>query len=987
MAVIRIARSPLNPGRGVRLPGAAGAIMKSSVVTPPPVVAATGFKVVVTPVNIMINQLANVAVVALPVGSTWPASASAALTRVGLTGVFSRTTVPLSGTASGTATFQGTLDGTGTINATVGALTNQSVLAERTLTVAVATGGGGGTNQPLPPSSIAAYTGSGGAESFLFPMYSDPGPYPDVINVGLMSHGANDPTPMHTSRPGFARGHLPANKHLAVTAGGQVVPIQQDGESLWSDDTVRTSIVTWPAAALTAGVESVAQVQVLPGAPDRTPFITPQALVALVPNLEFRAFGLECAGVTYTTNIKQIVDTKSRDVWGVNPLGGWDVPMSGPYKVMLRVWQYRRSGNAHHRWIRDTAYLSYDTLGNIETAMRTEMPNWDIAVPGGTLGDVVQHRCAHYVELWNAGARAYVWGGPDDPRVITAPMSAFLADGKFDPAVLNSAKLGFFEGATFEPTAGSTLPSGIQANTPYWFGENNYGTERVVQTRRNDERYDIVAPGTPGTGTVRIIPFVFVSYGSGPVMAGQDGLPIRLNGPRVATTVRWDETYMSRHAKLWPSYHQDMVRPPSQGPGKAYFPGQAPWGLWLNGTGNDPFDNRIGYVTQISLQALLRPHDAAFVQAARQEGIAWSDQPLWYRNPRTGRLIVSDNGPNDAGATYPQLGANMPIATYQGNGAGWLGAAGGGTGNDFGGYRDGYSAAPIEGSHCPCPWAVPAFLTGHPIYSDMGAMTANAVNLYKPETRTVGGRTFYNVIGLAQQPRGAGWNLRQWSYAEAFTAFGDPERAYVSHTLDTLADWGAAQAATSFVGKSIGLIEPRKDFSQDVSGYMHNFYALALYAEVWRGDRPNMRPYAAVQANFTLGIAADARADGGTGWLIDRGYGSPAINAQGSVYVTHRARFADQAEFGNSVPPFPATGFIDAGYFSAPSSALSPVKSFGIIALNAVAMAATAGLVSERGDDGVAVYNALATRFNTAGAGGCRFSTATQMSPTTAIVP
>jgi len=818
---------------------------------------------------------------------------------------------------------------------------------------------------------------------------------PASIPLSLMPAAGQPAGHIHTSWPGFAKGHLPDSKHLVGTVGGQTFQFQQDSESHWiSDPTVRAASVSAVIPVpLVAGQRLNIQVTPTAGAPDRTPWITPAAMVA-AKDITLRSYGGNAGGRTFVTSLRDIVTTLPRDTWGTNPAGGWDVPISGPVQVMIRAWRYWRDSatGAYSKWRKDVMYVTARVDGTWEVAARSQQSNYDIAFPGGTItapgtpeGPLeYQPRYACAVEAYDGATRIAAWGGSNDARVMRLPASAFGTNN-----VITGLSAGFNEytPVQFSAGAGSTLPSGITAGTIYWlaFGPGYAAWTLRTQPATSNDFNAAMALGTGAAGTITVTPLVATYSGTAPVFAAPDGLPVPIGFTRSFVGVRWDEDYMSRGAKMWPRYQQDYTRysaAQQRIAAQSYYPNIRPFGPWLNYTGDNPGDKRIGYVARTGLLALQSPFDATLVRNAIVEGMGWSDQPMWWDDPRSGRVFVADNGPDDAGALYPQMGLNHPNAAMNGANAGWLGWDGNVTYANRSNYYDGYSSAKLEASHMPCPWAVPAHLTGHPVFADQGAAHANAMMLYaNTRQATVGARTFYNVFTLPNQPRGAGWALRAVANAEIFTATAKPEAAYVRHMLDGLDAWCAAFVASNPPGKATGLANPTfcSQFPQYGNVYLGQQYQIAIYGlamgvEAWRGERPGIRACLQMDANFLVGIANNASATGGSGWLVQDGYYVLVRDASGAFLPSLRAIIAQTAQYGQSSPPWPTTSFRNSIGYGPGRGGGFQSGTYAAIHRCMLATLASAGIVSLNGDDAGAVYALLDRRFNTAPEAGIQFA-------------
>ena len=809
---------------------------------------------------------------------------------------------------------------------------------------------------------------------------------PSAIPLSAMSHGAAAVNPIHTSFPGFARGQMTPGMKLVGSIGGTTFPVQQDQTTYWSDGSVRASRVAFQIPA-TLAADTVTSLTVSPvsGTPNTTPFITPAAM-ATAHDFQLRAFGLDCGATTYVTSFADIVTNGPRDTWGANPLQGWDVPISGPTEVMVRAWSMRKSGGAYSRWIRDTMYVSAKIDGSYEVAARVEMPIWDRPHPGGTLGNAVSSdRMCHYVELYDgAGARLYAWGGPNDPRTVTVASASIFQPqaGATDAAILPALDLSYQTGSGFTVAAasGGVLPTGLTAGTIYYVLSDGNGGRKIVSGRGgySGNYAGLTVQFTDaGTGNVIITPFVLAAFGSGPLLLDAAALPVRLGGPaRGVITYGWDETYMSRGARLFPCYVPNgpiMTRYPATDAGYTvglYYPTQ-PFGntLWLNTTGDGASDNRIGYLNLFAAQSLLLPHDLTFKALALRDGALWSDQPIWWREAISGRHLITDNGPDNVGGAYPGLQPSRPNASMLNNfgtgGGTWLGVAGGPSNLAGSGYNSGYNGrVMLEGSHRPSPYIYAAHVTGHPMYSDQGPADCTEANFFQASNVrniVVGSTTFYGIIGSDTQPRGQAWLIRVFGYAETFTPSSVPERAFISHSLDTLAAYGTALVASNAPGISIGLIAQWGGGGGiTFQTYQNAFRLTAMSMEVMRGDRPAFRQFAAVIASSVVGLVNTS--NNGTPYYIDT-----YANANIDVNIVTTKQQLINALYGNTaVAPFPTSGFQGTPFTGPGINLGSNGGGPAPYVIAATCAAASAGIISSNGDDALAVYNDVMARSNTA---------------------
>ena len=174
-------------------------------------------------------------------------------------------------------------------------------------------------------------------------------------------------------------------------------------------------------------------------------------------------------------------------------------------------------------------------------------------------------------------------------------------------------------------------------------------------------------------------------------------------------------------------------------------------------------------------------------------------------------------------------------------------------------------------------------------------------------------------------------------------------------------------AAAGTTALNIGLVGHLAECQGDV-GFFFAICMMALGMEVLRGDRPALRTYAAALANVQVGVLNDASPTGGTGYIADTNYHPHLISnaGNGTMYTSLRAAIAGESDFGNVIPPYPATGF-DSGAFGTVSA--YNTGSYATLARAGLALAKAGGIVSLNGDDAGLVYDALQARIDGTAAG------------------
>ena len=437
----------------------------------------------------------------------------------------------------------------------------------------------------------------------------------------------------------FAKGHIGPNQHLVATVDGVAVQVQQDSESPpWDDGTVWGARTVWAMpAAVAAETKKMVAVSVAAGAPNRTPWITPQALVA-AHDYRIVASGGELGATVLTASLRDIVTNFQRDAWGDNPMGGWDVPVSGPLQVIVRGWRYVDA------WRKLWLYVTANVNGDIEVMGLVTQPNYNGPAIAGAAN---QTRMVAAYEAFQDSTRIHAWGGPNDPRTGPVPASSFAGD-----VLAYTAVAGLRRGmcVVLAPASGGTLPANLTAGTPYWLGDNFSGLTLHASRADAGTQSSPLAFGAAGTGNIIVTPMLSTHPFAGSVLAMPDGRPVRIGTPRVDIGIGWDEDYLSRGAKLVPCYPQDasLVRYPSQAPGTLYYPQDVPNGYWLNDYGDDPPDDRVGL---INLTAVLACSAPTTPHSSRKPGGA----------RRPGRTIRSTSRTRPAGGcSWPTTARTMP---------------------------------------------------------------------------------------------------------------------------------------------------------------------------------------------------------------------------------------------------------------------------------------------------------------------------------------
>ena len=661
--------------------------------------------------------------------------------------------------------------------------------------------------------------------------------------------------------------------------------------------------------------------------------------------------------------------------WGKDPLGGWEVVRSGPICTEWRIWRMlkRDSDGASHRWVKAVLYVrAWGANGPYEVLPSLRQSNSYGPHPGGAVGDTGPQRgYTGVAELWNGGKRLYAWGGANDPRAVGVPSSAFdcahscltsetgFAFGTWSPAVAVSGTgappsiprdrafwlthwgsnaqgpglAAFRADALSSPGDRGNPPwkpnATVNPNSKFTFPDGGVrftskgGTTGAIPPVGNALRLKdgtvswdfsvILSFGRPGTGRALVFPVIGTFPGSNVLLATAGGDPVWVgaNGTtaRSELMVAHDVAYLTRRARLLPPYDLTLHVEPDTGSPAPYQPNSA--SLYGDNTGDDPTDERVGYLSQSQVHLLLCPFDPVREAACKSMALNFLDFPGTWEDERTGQLVARSE------RHYPGLIANPGFALGDWNGTNgnpvWQGL-----GNGVNMYPGRYRPL-MDGSHLPVPWVMPLLRTGHAVYAELGLAEAMAMlssqwpgNNRDPK---IGDKTYQNVLlgPWNQQVRGMGWGLRAVGLLDALMADTDPMRALIRDAMDDNAGFAAAWPP---------LIDPRElrlgvlwGISDDLSFTSPFFFAIVatcVAVEQWRGDREGWATLLKALSPATVGYWDEAQ--GGSGyyansyhleWTTTNGKGDPA-GAYPNIAAMMRANFP-------KAPPRPDGIFEDAG--------------------------------------------------------------------------
>lgn len=661
--------------------------------------------------------------------------------------------------------------------------------------------------------------------------------------------------------------------------------------------------------------------------------------------------------------------------WGRDPLGGWEVVREGPICTEWRVWRMLRrdSDGASHRWVKAGLYVrAWGAGGPCEVLPFLRQGNSYGLHPAGTVGDAGPQRgYAGVAELWNGGTRLHAWGGPGDYRSVSVPASAFdsahscltqatgfafwswahavAVSGPGAPPSIPQGKAFWVTGpspdghgpglATFRADVNSSpgdrrfapwrphmaVNPGTRLNFPDGSGRfTSKGgttgatppTSNAPGARDGTVTWDvavILSFGRRGEGRATIVPVIGTFPGTNVVLATPGGDPVWVGtgaaAARPELLVAHDAAYITRRARLLPPYDLTLDVQPDPGDVTPYEPNNP--SIYSDNTGDDPGDERIGYLSQSQVHLLLCPFDPARDAACKNLALSFLDFPGTWEDERTGRPVAC------AERHYPGLVPNPGFALGD-----WIGKWGDpswqGLGAGLNTYQGIYRPL-MDGSHLPALWITPYLRTGHAAYSELGLNKAMAMlaSQWPGDVRNpvLNGRKYQNVVlgPHCQQVRGMGWALRILGLLDSSMPDADPLRALIRDAMDDNAAY--ATAFPPFVdprAARLGAVYQISTDQQSISPFFYHILATCLAAEIWRGDREGWAPLLDVLSHATVGYW-DA-AQGGSGYYADAyglnwtaapNHGDPA-GAYPSIAAMMRANFP-------KAPPRPDGLFMDAG--------------------------------------------------------------------------
>ncbi len=405
--------------------------------------------------------------------------------------------------------------------------------------------------------------------------------------------------------------------------------------------------------------------------------------------------------------------------------------------------------------------------------------------------------------------------------------------------------------------SGGTGPTGwvqVQDGTAQWQGITPYYT-------------------APGSGTLRVIPYIQTLQGGGSVGADVSGNPFWFQGsssftmrPNIVTGL--DLTYLFKQTKATPPYSTNLtpvlysnynstLTPYEMGNGNGMTGG--PFGLDQNVAANYPGTQRIGYLTNNEVTSLYMPFDLENDIVSKAMGYA-----LWGFNgrhidERSGAPVVLNNGYQNTGSQYTGFGPNNP-AVYKGNN----GFAGGnpnpfswsnnvndyllncdGLVGNFNGSGYYVNQGPFYSSFAlavPFPTIGSYIKTGWPVFAEnLNGYIAATVTFYFKRFQTFAGTNFYNQMLLAYEVIDEyAWWLRTLTQIRHFIPNNHYSWNYINDAwVDCFSGFNYwKNNVAPFPASNFGLIAFSytyfNPYALSESSFSYLFYSIAM--EAWRNE-------------------------------------------------------------------------------------------------------------------------------------------------------
>jgi hypothetical protein len=753
---------------------------------------------------------------------------------------------------------------------------------------------------PAPSAPAPAPSAPAPAPSALAPAPSAPAPAPSapsatqITSVTLYNTGASSlSTQAVTFDLALAAGDVSAGSRIEVRGsdGVTALTVQEDGCSKWSQDSSRASCTVSfvEPDTIAAGASATYKIFAVAQAPATSAALAASDIIAhtnivlktnnggLIPN---GGTGTVEAGTWDLIALNYVLANcpqySGSSGYGANPQCGWDVTASGPVRLGIHAFQYarRESDSAVHKWIRTDMWV--DFWGTASTpcpcsvsAYVTE-PNSFGPIAGSTVGSATETAYVFGAQLTNGGnVISNNLGGPNDNRITTATFDHTTSLATFAAGSWVTRTSGVFP-VVF--SAAGALPAGISAGTPYFFLATSSAAPVQLYTMQCAPTaacpHGSVAPisfSDNGSGAITATPLTIISPFAGWMAADMTGQRFWITGAGAAGTapgllVGHDFSYLSQKSKAIPPYIASlagtMLPSAREGAAYIYYPDSFYLPMNVDTTGDNPDDERIGYINRHGVISLMNPNDPVAYQDTMVTAAAWQRMHMYHINENTGLPIVMNNGPDKAGGSYPTLGHDYPDQRmYPYAAAPFMAPSS--ANEDWEPINESY-AVWMEPSHMPLPQQVPFLKTGQPEWRAGMVMEANAtVSQQMIPHQAVGANTYYRILDpvitctdcsggyFDNQTRGIAWAFRALDQAYHFEPNDSPVKPYLH---DILADNAAFNddVATNLMTapeKSLGYFWNDTHSGHVYQWWTDDFVFQAFAMNAWRGEFPHMNAF------------------------------------------------------------------------------------------------------------------------------------------------
>jgi hypothetical protein len=697
----------------------------------------------------------------------------------------------------------------------------------------------------------------------------------------------------------LAGGDVAGGSKIQVRAndGMTILATQEDSCSKWSQDGSRASCAVSfiEPDVIIPGATATYKIFTVPESPSTAPSLSPGDITAhtnivlktnsggLIPNggkgvLEAGTWDL--ISINYVlANCQQYSGTTG---YGANPKCGWDIVASGPNRYGIHAFQYamRESDNAVHNWIRTDMWV--DFWGNSASPCNTgcsvsfyvSEPN--TFGPVGTVGGATETAYVFGAQLMNgSNIISTNLGGPSDARVTSVTFDQTTGNVSFPSSGWTTLAAGDFP-VIFSSTG--ALPAGISAGTPYFF--YSYGQNPFSLANRVFRIYDMQCAAvsncphsTPaainfsdnGSGTIKAVPLTIISAFAGWMGADTSGQRYWIGSGGTAMSapplqVGHDFTYLSQKSKATPPYIASlagtMLPTANEGAAMPYYPDSFYQPMAVDTTGDDPNDERIGYINRHGVISLMNPNDAVAYQDTMVIAAAWQRMHMYHINETTGLPIVMNNGPDKAGGRYATLGADYPDERmYPYNVAPFMTPSN--ADENWEPISESYGVW-MEPSHMPLPQQVPFLKTGLPEWRFGMVMQANAtVSQQMIAHQAVNGTTYYRILDPViacsagdctggfqdNQTRGIAWGFRALDQAYHFEPDDSAVKLYLHDILADNVNFNDDVANNQMTAAEQSLGYLWNDTHTGGNGiyqwWQEDFLFQSLAVNAWRGEFPH----------------------------------------------------------------------------------------------------------------------------------------------------